>query len=143
MKSSITRPNIANGATILPILPAPKNWPGSTRSAKPSWVLTGAGIRLQVVEAGKSSNSMAHGWQPIGSHHVKVHLKAGETKKIIFILGYHENPREAKFDPPGSQTINKKTVKPIIAKYLQPKNVESAFKGFAGLLDGTARISCR
>ena len=79
------------------------------------------------VEAGKSSNSMAHGWQPIGSHHVKVQLKAGESKKIIFILGYHENPKDAKFDPPGSQTINKKTVKPIIAKYLQPKNVEAAF----------------
>ncbi len=79
------------------------------------------------VEAGKSSDSMAHGWQPIGSHHVKVQLNAGETRKIIFVLGYHENPREAKFDPPGSQTINKKTVKPIIAKYLQPKNVESAF----------------
>jgi cellobiose phosphorylase len=81
----------------------------------------------EAVEAGRSSNSEAHGWQPIGSHHVKVHLKAGETKKIIFVLGYHENPREAKFDPPGSQTVNKKTVKPIIAKYLQPNNVESAF----------------
>ena len=33
-----------------------------------------------VVEAGESSNSVAHGWQPIGSHHVKVQLKAGESK---------------------------------------------------------------
>jgi len=80
-----------------------------------------------VVEAGESSNSAAHGWQPIGSHHVKVQLKAGESKKIIFILGYHENPKDAKFDPPDSQTINKHKVKPIIAKYLQVKNVEAAF----------------
>jgi len=80
-----------------------------------------------VVEAGESSNSAAHGWQPIGSHHVKIQLKAGESKKIIFILGYHENPKDAKFDPPGSQTINKHKVKPIIAKYLQVKNVEAAF----------------
>jgi len=79
------------------------------------------------VEAGQSSDSMAHGWQPIGSHHVKIQLKAGESKKIIFILGYHENPKGAKFDPPDSQTINKKTVKPVIEKYLQPKNVEAAF----------------
>ena len=79
------------------------------------------------VEAGQSSDSMAHGWQPIGSHHVKIQLKAGESKKIIFILGYHENPKGAKFDPPESQTINKKTVKPVIEKYLQPKNVEAAF----------------
>ena len=85
-----------------------------------------------VVEAGESSNSVAHGWQPIGSHHVKVQLKAGESKKIIFILGYHENPRDAKFDPPLSQTINKQSVRPIIAKYLQLNNVEAAFAALKG-----------
>ena len=79
------------------------------------------------VEAGESSNSMANGWQPIGAHHIKVQLMAGESRKIVFILGYHENPRDVKFDPPGSQTINKKTVKPIIAKYTQLKNVDAAF----------------
>ena len=42
----------------------------------------------QVVESGASLNSEAHGWQPIGSHHVKVHLKPGEQKQIVFILGY-------------------------------------------------------
>ena len=80
------------------------------------------------VEMGKSSNSEAHGWQPIGSQHVKVQLKAGEQKKIIFILGYHENPKDAKFDPPDSQIINKRTVKPVISKYLLQENVETAFK---------------
>ena len=80
-----------------------------------------------VVEKGESADSVAHGWQPIGSHHVKVHLQPGKQKKIVFLLGYHENPKDDKFDPKDSQTINKKTVKPIIAKYLQPKNVEKAF----------------
>lgn len=82
----------------------------------------------KVVEAGQSANSIAHGWQPIGSHHVKVHLKAGEQKKIIFVLGYHENPKDAKFDPPESQTINKRTVLPIISKYLNTNEVEKAFR---------------
>ena len=81
----------------------------------------------EAVEAGESSDSIANGWQPIGSHHIKIQLKVGESKKIIFLLGYHENPVNAKFDPPDSQIINKKTVKPIIAKYLQLKNVETAF----------------
>ncbi len=80
-----------------------------------------------VVENGKSGNSEALGWQPIGSHHIKVNLKPGEQKQIIFILGYHENPKDNKFDPPGSQIINKKTVKPIIAKYLKSENVDQAF----------------
>jgi cellobiose phosphorylase len=81
-----------------------------------------------VVEAGESCNSVAHGWQPIGSHHVKVHLKAGEQKQIIFILGYQENPKDDKFDPPGSQTINKRTANKTLEKYLQPANVDQAFE---------------
>ena len=83
--------------------------------------------RPHAVETGKSDNSIAHGWAPIGSHHVKLRLKPGETRQVIFVLGYFENPRDDKFDPPGTQTINKKTVKPLIAKYLDAKNVEAAF----------------
>jgi len=82
----------------------------------------------KVVETGQSADSITHGWQPIGSHHVKVQLKAGEQKKIIFILGYHENPKDAKFDPPESQTINKHTVLPVISKYLKADEVEKAFQ---------------
>jgi cellobiose phosphorylase len=81
----------------------------------------------KVVESGISLNTEAHGWQPIGSHHVKVNLKAGEQKQITFILGYHENPKDDKFDPPTSQVINKKTVKPIIEKYLKQENADEAF----------------
>ncbi|MDW8279071.1 MAG: glycosyl transferase, partial [Anaerolineales bacterium] len=80
------------------------------------------------VERGQSGNSVAYGWQPIGSHHVQVTLQPGERRTIIFLLGYHENPKDDKFDPPGSQTINKRTVKPVIEKYLQPDNVEAAFQ---------------
>jgi cellobiose phosphorylase len=81
-----------------------------------------------VVERGQSNNSVAHGWQPIGSHHVDIELAPGETRMIIFLLGYHENPVEQKFDPPYSQNINKRTVKPVIARYLDPNNVERAFE---------------
>ncbi|HEY5731994.1 MAG TPA: glycosyl transferase, partial [Anaerolineales bacterium] len=82
----------------------------------------------QVVEAGKSSNTEAHGWQPIGSHHVKVNLEAGESKQIIFVLGYQENPQDDKFDPPGSQVINKKRAKAVLEKYLQPAYADRAFE---------------
>ena len=81
-----------------------------------------------VVENGQSCNSEAHGWQPIGSHHVKVHLKVREQKQIIFILGYQENPKDDKFDPPGSQVINKKSAKKALEKYLQAANVNKAFE---------------
>ena len=54
---------------------------------------------------------------------------------MIFVLGYHENPQDDKFDPPGSQTINKQTVKPIIARYLEQENVESAFEALRAYWD--------
>ncbi len=81
-----------------------------------------------VVETGKSVNTEAHGWQPIGSHHVKIYLKAGESKQIIFILGYQENSKDDKFDPPGSQVINKKSAKKTLEKYLQPAHADKAFE---------------
>jgi cellobiose phosphorylase len=81
----------------------------------------------QVVESGKSSNTEAHGWQPIGSHHVNVKLKAGESKQIIFILGYVENAKDDKFDPPASQVINKKKAKAALEKYLKQTNADKAF----------------
>jgi cellobiose phosphorylase len=81
-----------------------------------------------VVEQGESANSIAQGWQPMGSHHLKIALQPGEARTIIFVLGYHTNPRDQKFDPPESQIINKRTVKPVIAKYLDQANVTAAFE---------------
>ncbi|MBM4429978.1 MAG: glycosyl transferase [Chloroflexi bacterium] len=83
--------------------------------------------RPAAVERGKSCNSLAHGWAPLGSHHVWLSLAPGESRQITFLLGYHENPPESKFDAPGSLTINKQTVKPLIAHFLQPENVQAAF----------------
>jgi cellobiose phosphorylase len=88
------------------------------------------------VEAGRMSNSIAHGWQPIGAHHVRVSLKAGEQKKVIFILGYHENPQNEKFDPPDSQILNKRSVVPVIYRYLEARSVENAFQALRAYWDG-------
>ncbi len=80
------------------------------------------------VAEGRSFDSVAHGWAPMGSHHVELTLAPGETKEIVFVLGYCENPVDEKFDPPGSQTVNKKRAKPLIERYLQPGEVEKAFQ---------------
>ena len=80
------------------------------------------------VEAGQLTNSIAHGWAPIGAHQVKLELEPGETRQIVFLLGYQENPVAEKFDPPGSQIINKKRAKATIAKYLDGKNADAAFE---------------
>jgi cellobiose phosphorylase len=80
------------------------------------------------VERGRLTNSVAHGWAPIAAHHVKLELEPGETQQIIFVLGYHENPQNQKFDPPDSQILNKRTAKPVITKYLDSIHVNTAFE---------------
>jgi cellobiose phosphorylase len=96
--------------------------------------------RPAAVERGESSNSVAYGWAPIGSHHVKLVLQPGETRQIVFVLGYQENPVEEKFDPPGSQIVNKKTVRPVIAKYLDPANADAAFAALRAYWDSLLGI---
>ena len=58
--------------------------------------------RPQAVVAGRSGDSIAHGWAPCGSHHVVLSIPPGETREVVFVLGYAENPAGAKFHPPGS-----------------------------------------
>lgn len=81
-----------------------------------------------VLQTGESSNSIAHGWSPIGSHHIQIELGPGETKELYFLLGYHENPKDQKFDPPQSQKINKQKVNQIIHKYHKIENIARAFE---------------
>ena len=88
------------------------------------------------VEQGKTSDSIASGWQPVGVEHVKVRLAPGETKRIIFLLGYQENPPDQKFDPPDSSVLNKKFVLPVIRRFLQPHEVEKAFQDLRSYWDG-------
>jgi len=87
------------------------------------------------VERGRSFNSEAHGWAPIGSHHVKLALEPNQTRQVIFLLGYHENPPEQKFDPPDTLMVNKRSVKPIIAQYLDKENVDAAFEALRAYWD--------
>jgi cellobiose phosphorylase len=96
--------------------------------------------RPLVVERGHASNSMAHGWAPIGSHHVKLSLAPGESQQVVFLLGYHENPRDQKFDPPSSQSLNKRLVAPTIERFLQPSNVATAFEDLAEYWEGLTGI---
>jgi len=85
--------------------------------------------RPLVVEQGRSGNSIAHGWAPCGSHHVELTLEPGEQREIVFLLGYAENPAGAKFDPPGSSTVDTTRVRPVIRRLLGSAEVEAAFAG--------------
>ena len=53
----------------------------------------------QTVMKGSPNNSVADGWSPIASHYLDVALEAGESKDLVFVLGYVENKFEEKFAP--------------------------------------------
>ncbi len=91
--------------------------------------------RPAAVERGESFDSIAHGWAPSGSHHVRLSLAPGETREVVFVLGYSENPVAEKFDPPESQTINKTRVRPMIERWLQADNVEAGFQALRARWD--------
>jgi cellobiose phosphorylase len=93
-----------------------------------------------VVERGESGNSIAHGWAPVASQHVRLDLEPGQSQQIIFLLGYQENPKDQKFDPPNSQTVNKKSARVTIAKYLSPVNSDAAFDRLRQYWDGLLSI---
>ncbi|MBR6761254.1 MAG: glycosyl transferase [Oscillospiraceae bacterium] len=78
----------------------------------------------QTVMAGESSNSVADGWSPVASHCINVTLAAGETKELIFMLGYVENPVAEKFNADGS--MNKSRAYAMIEQYNTTEKVEAA-----------------
>lgn len=78
-----------------------------------------------VVEAGEATDSIAHGWAPIGSHQVDVQLQPGESEEVVFLLGYAENPEDEKWASPG--VLNKEYVTETIEEYLDPEALDSAF----------------
>jgi cellobiose phosphorylase len=87
---------------------------------------------------GKSRNSEAHGWQPIGSHCLEVELKPGETKDYIFILGYVENAKNNKWESPG--IINKTKAEEMISKISSSEDVDRELTAISNYWDGLLSI---
>ena len=88
----------------------------------------------EAVFSGESKNSIAHGWQPIGSHHIRLSLAPGETKKYIFALGYCENPVDEKFITPN--VINKAPADRLLEKYMTDAQFDAAFAALAAHWEG-------
>ncbi len=86
------------------------------------------------VVAGKSSRSIAHGWSPIASHFLEISLEPGESRDLVFVLGYAENPEEEKFIAPG--VINKQEAFRMMEAFSDPVKVDAAFEGLRSYWDG-------
>ncbi|PWD97485.1 GH36-type glycosyl hydrolase domain-containing protein, partial [Marinilabilia rubra] len=75
---------------------------------------------------GKAANSHAHGWSPIASHYLEIELAPGESKELVFLLGYIENKEEEKWE--AKNIINKKPAKAVIEQFNTAEKVNKAFE---------------
>ncbi len=78
----------------------------------------------EVVARGRSANSVASGWSPVASHGIDLALDAGETRTLVFVLGYVENPADDKWERPG--VINKTRARALIERYSTGAQVDDA-----------------
>lgn len=79
----------------------------------------------EAVVEGHARNSFAHGWSPIASHYLEIELKPGESRDLVFILGYVENPQEQKFE--SKKVINKEKAHALISEFDTTEKVDKAF----------------
>ncbi|WP_026473369.1 GH36-type glycosyl hydrolase domain-containing protein [Alkaliflexus imshenetskii] len=92
----------------------------------------------QVVVEGKPRNSHAHGWSPVASHYLEIELKPGETKDLVFILGYVENADDQKWE--SKNVINKTKAKAVIDQFNTPEKVTEAFDALRSYWDNLLSV---
>ena len=81
------------------------------------------------VLAGQSGNSIASGWAPVGSHHIKVKLEPNESKDLIFVLGYIENKPEEKWI--GLNQINRAPAQAMLEQFDTVEKTDAALAKLA------------
>ena len=77
------------------------------------------------VKKGACSGSIAHGWYPCAAQQFEFTLKPGETKRLSFLLGFIEVPKDRKFV--ALDVINKQPAHELIAKFDSPEKIDAAF----------------
>jgi cellobiose phosphorylase len=75
--------------------------------------------------AGRARGSVAHGWNPIGSHQVDVRLEPGEEETFAFLLAYVRQEGVEKLERPG--VVNKEKGRALLERYRREGAVDGAF----------------
>lgn len=75
---------------------------------------------------GRPRNSVAHGWSPVASHYLEITLQPGESRDLVFMLGYVENPQDEKWESKG--VINKTRAREMMSRFDTGAKVDAAFE---------------
>jgi cellobiose phosphorylase len=81
--------------------------------------------RPRTVTESSPRDSIARGWSPIASHCIDVDLAPGESRQIVFQVGYVEVADDDKWSAPG--VINKKPAAALVARYDTAGKAAAAF----------------
>lgn len=77
------------------------------------------------VKENRCRNSIASGWYPVASHQISLSLASGESKELIFVLGYGENPKDKKWESAG--IIRKDSAHRILSEFQTSAQADAAF----------------
>lgn len=80
-----------------------------------------------VPRAGVAADSVASGWYPIGSHAVDVTLAPGESRTLVYVLGYIENPDDEKWADEAHQVVDKRRAHALLGRFATGAQVDAAF----------------
>ncbi|MCB2176098.1 MAG: hypothetical protein KQH57_09840 [Actinomycetales bacterium] len=80
-----------------------------------------------VPRVGASAGSVASGWYPIGSLSVRPTLAPGESATYTFVLGYLENPVDAKWADDAHQVVNKAPAHALLSRFATTEQTDAAF----------------
>ena len=88
----------------------------------------------EVVMTGKAKNSVASGWAPVGSHQINISLAPGESRDLIFVLGYVENKKDEKWE--GLNKVNRKPAEAMLAKFDTTEKADQALADLKAYWNG-------
>ncbi|MCL2783528.1 MAG: hypothetical protein FWD80_06105, partial [Propionibacteriaceae bacterium] len=103
-----------------------------------------------VPAAGHATNSVASGWCPIGSHQIDLELAPGESRDLVFGLGYVENQNDQKWaastpglissnhpsaDPVSTGIVNKAAAQALMARFATTAQVGAALDDLRAFWD--------
>ena len=91
----------------------------------------------EVVVSGKSKDSVASGWAPVGSHQLAFSLAPGESRTFVFVLGYVENPVSEKWIGRAEDgVINRAPADALLERYNTTEKADAALASLKAYWDG-------
>ena len=99
--------------------------------------LYGGPAKPEAVLRGRCTNSIAHGWQPVGAMQFDIRLAPKEKKSLLLCLAYIENGEE-KWEAPG--IVNKKKLYAMMERFSSPRAFDTCLAQTKELWDGLLSV---